>query len=379
MNKLSSAFGTTARKLRAVVPLVIGMVALVAIIAWLSGMFRPKIEPGQADVAVARLEGKPTDVVHEVTKDYIEEFVGTLKAASRTEVSAKVLATIETIAVTAGDVVSEGDVIVRLSSQEFDARLRQAEDGLQVAQATRVQAETDLRRSQELLAGKAIPKSQYDQVETNVKVAKAQESRAEQAVAEAKVFRSYATIKAPKAGRIVDKLAAAGDMARPGQPLLVLYDATSLRLEAPVLEKLAVKLKVGDKLVVYVDALDRDVKATIDEIVPQADAPSRSFLVKATLSRADDLYEGMFGRLLIPAGQRRHLCLATDAIQEVGQLQFVNVVRSDETLERRLVKTGRLGMPGRVEVLSGVSAGETVVIQQRDLTDTSSSEGNDQP
>lgn len=362
MNKIGSAFGTIGRFLKAVVPLLIGTVGLVAIIAWLSGIFETKIEPGEVAVEAARLTSEPTDVVHEVTKDYIEEAVGTLKAANRTEVAAKVLATIESISVSAGALVNEGDELVRLSSQEFVTRLRQAEENLQAAEATRLQAESDLRRAKGLLAGNAISKSQYDQSETNVKVAEAQEARAQQAVAEAEVFRSYATIKAPRAGKVVDKLAAAGDMARPGQPLLVLYDATSLRLEAPVLEKLAVKLKVGDKLTVRVDALDRNVDAVIDEIVPQADAPSRSFLVKATLPRTDDLYEGMFGRLLIPAGQRRHLCLATDAIKEVGQLQFVSIVRPDKTLERRLVKTGRLGMPGRVEVLSGVSAGETVVL-----------------
>ncbi len=124
----------------------------------------------------------------------------------------------------------------------------------------------------------------------------------------------------------------------------MIYDAESLRLETPVLEKLAVRLKVGDKLMVHVDALDREVEAVVDQIVPQADAASRSFLVKATLPRTDNLYEGMFGRLLIPAGQRRHLCLATDAIQDIGQLQFVNIVRDDNTLERRMIRTGRLGI-----------------------------------
>ncbi len=362
MNRIGSIFGKIGRTFKAVVPLLVGMIALVAIIAWLAGVFQTKIEPGETSLEIARHAGEPTDVVHEVTKDYVEEAVGTLKAASRTEVAARVLATIEAITVSAGDVVNEGDELVRLSSQEFDTRLRQAEENFEAAEATRLQAETDLRRAKELLAGKAIPKSQYDQAETNLKVAKAQESRAQQAVAEAEVFRSYATIKAPKAGKVVDKLAAMGDIASPGQPLVILYDATSLRLEAPVLEKLAVQLRVGDKLTVHVDALDRDVEAIIDEIVPQADAPSRSFLVKATFPRADDLYEGMFGRLLIPAGQRRHLCLATDAIQEVGQLQFVSVVREDKTIERRLIKTGRLGIPGRVEVLSGVSAGETVML-----------------
>jgi multidrug efflux pump subunit AcrA (membrane-fusion protein) len=114
---------------------------------------------------------------------------------------------------------------------------------------------------------------------------------------------------------------------------------------------------------VHIDAINRDVQATIDEIVPEVDTPSRSFLVKANLVDSDRLYEGMFGRLMIPIGSRKHVCLPTDAIQRLGQLEFVDVVREDKTLERRMIRTGRLGMPGRVEVLSGLEPGETVTLQ----------------
>lgn len=72
----------------------------------------------------------------------------------------------------------------------------------------------------------------------------------------------------------------------------------------------------------------------------------------------------MFGRLRIPAGERRHLCLAMDAVVRIGQLEFVDVVLPDKTLERRLIKTGQVGIPGRLEVLSGVEAGERVVLQR---------------
>ena len=64
----------------------------------------------------------------------------------------------------------------------------------------------------------------------------------------------------------------------------------------------------------------------------------------------------------VPAGQRRHLCLAMDAIQRVGQLEFVDVVLPGKTLEKRFIKTGRIGTPGRIEVLSGLKAGERVVL-----------------
>ena len=46
----------------------------------------------------------------------------------------------------------------------------------------------------------------------------------------------------------------------------------------------------------------------------------------------------------------------------IGQLEFVDVVLPDGVLERRLIKTGSLGMPGRQEVLSGVDVGERVVL-----------------
>ncbi len=351
--------------LRTILPAVIGLGMLGVIVAWLAGVFTDKIEPGRVEGVSATVGDQSTDVVHEITKDYIEEAVGTLKAASRTEVSARVLADIKAINVSAGDLVNAGDVLIQLDSEEMQARVLQAKQALLAATASRQQAQTEFDRAAELLKRKVGTQADFDASKSHLNVAIAQEASAKQAIEESEIVLAYTTITAPKAGRVVDRLAEPGDTARPGQPLLVIYDAASLRLEAPVLEKLAVKLKVGDRLQVRVDALDRTVEAVIDQIVPQADAPSRSFLVKATLPRTDDLYEGMFGRLLIPAGVRRHLCLATDAIQEFGQLQFVDVVREDETLERRMIRTGRLGIPGRVEVLSGVKAGERVVLTSK--------------
>lgn len=343
-------------------PVVVGIVALVLIVAWLSGAFETKIEPQRRDGQTRTLSGQPTDVVHEVKKAYIEEAIGTLKSASRTVISAKVLATIEAINVRAGDQVQTGDLLVRLDSKQLEAKLRQSEQVHAAAIATRAQAETNFERIKGLLAQQAASKAAFDEANRNLEVARAEVLGAQQAINEASVMLSYATISASKSGRIVDRLAEPGDTSRPGVPLLVLYDATSLRLEAPVLEQLAVKLRAGDELKVYIDSLGREVVSTVDEIVPQADAPSRSFLVKASVPRSEDLYEGMFGRLRIPSGQRRHLCLATDAIQTVGQLEFVEVVLPDDRIERRFIKTGRLGMPGRIEVLSGLKAGERVIL-----------------
>lgn len=336
---------------------------MVALVAWMSGLLEPKVGDRVSDWSGEIIADSETEEVHEVTKEYIEEAVGTFKSASRTVISSKILAAIQEITVSAGDLVEEGDLLIRLDDQDLAARLKQAEQGLIAATATRKEAELSFARYEQLQQRNATSVADLDRARRAMEVAKAEEFRAEQAVNEAQVMMSYSMIIAPKAGRVVDRLAEPGDNARPGEPLLVLYDETTLRLEAPVLERLAVKLSAGDTMKVYVDALQQEIEGTIDEIVPQADAPSRSFLVKVRVPHSANLYEGMFGRLRIPAGVRKHVCLATDAIVQVGQLQFVDVVNEDESTERRLIKTGRLGMPGRVEVLSGLKPGERVVIQ----------------
>lgn len=344
--------------------------------AWWIGMFDKKIAPGEAEVTVGMLDPSrhyATDEVHVIEKAYTEDAVGTLKAASRTEISSRILAAINRINVRAGDKVNKGDVLVELDRQGVQAQLNQAQAALAATQTAVAQAQDDYDRNSRLrnMNPGAISEQAVKNKAFELESAKANENRAEQALTEAKVNLSYTTIEAPKSGTIIETYAEEGDTARPGEPLLALYDPKSLRLEVPVMENLAIKLRVGDELTVHIDALGndgKDFKATVDEKVPQAEAASRSFLVKVSLPPSPDLFEGMYGRLEIPAGTRRHLCLATSAIETIGQLEFVYVVGKDGKPEKRFIKTGRLGMPGRVEVLSGLEGGERVLLVGQDET-----------
>ncbi len=351
--------------LKVVLPALVGIGLLGLIIAWLAGIFVEKIQPSKT--AEIHRTSSPDfageiEEVHEVVKADFSEAVGTLKAATRTEISARIMAPITEIRVKAGNVVQTGQPLVILDRRNAESRLNQAQASFEAAGASLAQAEKDFQRDSEMHKEKVIAEKRFERTKMALDVARANVKQAEQVVAEAKVNLSYTVINAPQNGKIIDRLAEPGDVASPGVPLLVLYDPTSLRLEVPVMEDLAMTLKIGDVLQVHIDASNRDVEAVVDEIVPQAKAASRSFLVKVALRRSDDLYEGMFGRLRIPVGTRRHLCLATAAIQTIGQLQFVDVVKASGTLERRFITIGQAGIPGRVEVLSGLEPGDRVVL-----------------
>ncbi len=150
MNQFLQAFRGFGRITAKVIPMIFGLVGLALVIAWISGVFAEKIAPGEAAPVSRKLSGQPTDTVHEVEKDYIEESVGTLKAASRSVISSKIMGTIQVIAVSAGDFVSEGDLLITLNTREQDARLQQA---LVAYQQTVLQAAQEVDDAMVSMAG----------------------------------------------------------------------------------------------------------------------------------------------------------------------------------------------------------------------------------
>jgi len=335
---------------------------LVVVLAWMSGAFHEKVQPHLVAVEPRRADGRPTDVVHEVLETETTEAVGTLQAERRTAVSPKIMATIAEINVSAGDRVKRGQVLARLDDRDLQSKLAQAKKAVEAAEAQAKQAEVDLGRMRSLYQSRVASRQQFDQAEAQHKVAQAQLNGAREAVREAEVALSYTVIQAPSDGVVVDKQADAGNTAAPGQPILYVYDPTALRLEAPVRESLATKLKVGDAVPVRIDALDLEVPGRIDEIVPQAAAASRSVLVKVAVPKKDNMVEGMFGRLVLPTVARRRFCVPVAAVRAVGQLRFVDVVTTGGAVERRAVQLGDHSEFGRIEALSGLQPGEEVVL-----------------
>lgn len=341
----------------------LGLIGLVLVIMWMSGMFSERVPPEVAPVPPRLLEPfSATGEVHQVTEHVIEESVGTLRAERRTQVSSRILATIQAIRVRAGDRVNAGDVLVALDDRELASRVAQAKQNVASLEANLRNAQVAFEREKALLENQATSRSSFDQKEAAFQMAQAELEQARQALREAEVATSHSVIRSPVTGIVVDRLAEPGDMAAPGRPLLSVYDSTALRLEAPVRELLATTLSVGDRLQVRVDALDLLLEGTVDEIVPEAEATSRSFLVKVGIPMHEGLYSGMFGRLLIPAGERERVCMPLAAIRRVGQLEFVDVIESDR-IERRLIKTGEHSEHGFIEVLSGAAPGEIVALR----------------
>jgi RND family efflux transporter MFP subunit len=339
---------------------------MVAAIAWMSGVFRHRVPPGVIEEQRPTAERRTLVPVETLRTPDTIDAVGSVQPRRKTEVASQVLATVREVKVHAGDHVEAGQLLVVLDDREIAAQLREAEAAAAGAQADLEVRERDFKRYQQMFQDSAVTKEDFDRVEGAYKASQAQAKRTEEQVARAKVVLTYTEVKAQAAGIVAERYVDPGDLAVPGKPLLTLYDPQQRELHASVPESLASAIRLNMELPVRIDAVNRDWRGVVREIVPQAQPTSRSVLVKVTLpaQAVDEVYIGMFGRLAIPTGETERVVVPAAAVQDVGQQELVDVAGKDGTLERRFVRTGRR-YGDKVEILSGLKVAEQVALPEK--------------
>ena len=341
------------------------MVAAIVMLLWLSGRFHSKVPGGHVDIRGA--VGRPIDdskltEARLLRVPITESAVGSVQTVHEVSVASKVLARVLEVNVQAGRAVKKGDVLVRLDDADLKARQQQARATVDAATAALNQAQVEFDRTKKLVEGNNASSIEYDRVTTALKSAEAELKRAEQAEQEAAVTLEYATVHSPIDAVVIDKRINVGDTAMPGRVLVTLIDPTRMQLVASVRESLTRRLAVGQDIGVRIDALQKTCQGQVSEIVPEADAASRSFLVKVTGPCPSGIYPGMFGRILIPLDEEVMVVVPKASVRRVGQLDMVEVVE-DGRLVRRILQLGR-DQGSDIQVLSGLRAGERVAAEQ---------------
>ena len=275
-----------------------------------------------------------------------EEIVGTVRARHSATIASTVSGTVREVRFSVGSRVRSGDVLVRLSAPEIDAKVAQAHAVLE-------HAKLEHERAEKLQRVSAIPSAQFDTAMAQLRIAEASQ-------AEADSMANHMVLRAPFSGVVTSKFVSVGDTLMPGQPALLVEEPSALRFEAAVSEAASHRLRQAQSLDVRLDGFDHSIAARIAEISPNSDAASRTVLVKLDLPSLPQVHTGLFGRLLLPSSGERSLAVPADAILRRGQLEEVFVVEAG-VARLRLIKTGRQ-REGVVDVLSGVSEGDEVAL-----------------
>lgn len=310
----------------------------------------PSAAPPPPAGAVVQIEDLPATIAVE----------GTVAARRRAEIATRLMARIAAVPVDAGSRVRVGDVLVHLDLGDIDANRARAAAGARAAAAAKDEAARQAARMDTLLAGDVVPQAQRDAAHLGLTQAEAQLALAQAGLREVETAAGYATILAPFAGRVVSREVDEGDMASPGVTLVVLEEDGPRDGVFAVPADLAPGLRPGVRI--RVTAGDRTTDAPVRVLAAAADRATRTVELRVVLP--SDWPSGTVATAMVPAGATRGIAVPEAVVVRRGQLTGVRVV-TPSGVGLRWVRLGRAladsaGAPRRVEVLSGLDAGERI-------------------
>lgn len=333
------------------------------------------------------------------------DVVGTLVAVDQVTISSEADGKVSHILADLGDRVSAGQVLIRLDHEKQQYTLEQqqaalartlaqygASDALhlpeiektpdvQRAKADLVQATQAFERASELFKRTLISRQALDDAQTALESKRASYESAVQNAKDlrASIQASEATMKlagrelrdtdirAPFDGYVEKRLVNLGELVRTQMPVMAIVRLNPLKVTAEIPEKMAPWISDGQAVALQVDAYrDKTFTGKVSRISPGVNAATRAFPFEALVPNGDTLLKpGTFTRVHIESGKVDEvLTLPYSALQYRYGVNRVFVVAGDKLAMRELAVGERMG--DRIEIMSGVKAGERVAVTDVD-------------
>ncbi|MBS1828934.1 MAG: efflux RND transporter periplasmic adaptor subunit [Acidobacteria bacterium] len=320
------------------------------------------------------------------------------------DVMAKISGYIKKVYVDVGDRVKAGQLLAELEVPEMGDELIKANAGIARSKADVARALTEVERAEtahkmahltaERVAAVAknrpglVAQQEVDDSKNRDLVAEAQIATAKSTLAavlksvdvseaearKATTLQTYLQVTAPFAGVVTKRFIDNGAMIQAGTsshtqalPVVRISDNRMLRLMLPVPESAVSQVRLGASVKVRVPSIDREVNGRVARFSQRIVTATRTMETEVDVANPQGvLVPGMFAEAAISLREpRQALSVPVMAVDRTGDSSSVLVVKSDGTVERRNVSLG-LESADRLEIRSGLSTGELVVIGRRD-------------
>lgn len=290
-------------------------------------------------------------------------FSGEVRARHEADLAFRIAGKLVARQVDVGSLVKAGDVLARLdpadSALNADAARAQAAAG----ETEYRYAQSELDRYSSLLEKKFISQAVYDAKLNAYKAAKARYQQANSQATVAGNQAGYATLRADRAGIVTAVNADPGQVVAAGQAVFRLAQPEEKEVVVAVPENRLTELRATPEAAIRLWADPAKIyRGKVREIAPNADAATRTFMVKVSvLDAGPEVRLGMTANVLFNGTAAPSVLLPLAAVtQKDGQVSVWVVEGTDNKVAPRPVRLGSYRENG-VTVLSGLSAGERVV------------------
>ncbi|HEX4410201.1 MAG TPA: efflux RND transporter periplasmic adaptor subunit [Xanthobacteraceae bacterium] len=286
------------------------------------------------------------------------EAVGSLRALNGADLSLEVSGIVDSLSFKSGDDVKQGDVLLRLRSEDDVAKLQSLQAVADLNQIT-------YDRDQKQFQMQAVSQANIDTDVANLKNAKAQ-------VAQQQAILDKKTLRAPFSGHIGIRAVDLGQYLGAGTVISTLQALDPIYMDFFVPQQAVDQIRVGQRVNVKVDAFkDQTFPGEISAINPKVDLSSRNVQIRATLTNPDHkLLPGMYATVDIATGAPQNLVtLPQTAItyNPYGDTVYIVDTKGNDAnnkpqqIARQVFVTTGSTRGDQVAVLKGVNDGDMVV------------------
>jgi len=312
----------------------------------------------------AELELGSSDLVQVKTVDLTQGLAisGTLKAVNTAIIKARVPGEIQGLSVREGDAVKSGDIIARIESTEYLARLSQMQQQAEAAKAQVDIAKRSFDNNRSLVDQGFISKTALDASLATLAAAEANYRAARAGADVSSKALDDTVLRAPVSGQVSQRLVQSGERVSVDARLVEIVDLSRMELEASISAADSLQVRVGQTAQLTLEGASKPLPAHVSRINPSAVAGSRAVLIYLSVEHHSTLRQGLFAQGTLSTGRTRSLAVPLSTVRTDRPQPYLQLLREGQVQHHTVTLGGRGESDGQILVaIDGVDEGAMVL------------------
>jgi membrane fusion protein, multidrug efflux system len=266
----------------------------------------------------AAAEGPPPAKVKvaPVTQDEVAQtrtVIGVLYYERISQISTELAALVETVKVSEGETVKQGEPLVILNTEILDKEIDFQKARLEQIELRIANLKKNYDRLELLYGKQGVSERERDNALFEYKNAQVEKEATEANLQKLQIQKKRSIISAPFSGIILTKDVDSGSWVQPGKVLVSIGSSEDLYIRAPISETILQYIEIGQQLPITINAFGKELTGILEDIDPVADMKTKNIYLKISIEPLDLVAQNMSATVTVPASERRKLSIISRA------------------------------------------------------------------